>query len=189
LDTARDKWKRVGNAAGLGRASWGVATFLHLGRRGEIDRSVLDRALVAANEALAVHRAGTNRFDLAWSLHLTGMIHLKMSEFVKATADFREAASIFQADNDLTGLGIIASDCAELAGAQGEREKQATLVGLAYAMSRRAGTGLLGDISRQDGRTKPEDIPPELRPAFERGDAMDITAGIAYALEETGGAA
>ena len=185
LDTAREKWKRVGNAAGLGRASWGVATFLQLGRRGEIDPSVLERALAAASEALAVHRAGTNRFDLAWSLHLTGMIHLKMSQFAKASADFREAASIFEADNDLTGLGIIASDSAELAGAQGQREKQATLIGLAYAISRRAGTGLLGDISRQDARTKPEDLAPELRPAFERGGAMDLTAGIAYALEDS----
>src|SRR5207253_9516077 len=93
-ETAGEKWKRVGNAAGRGRASWGVATFLQLGRRGEIDPSVLERALAAASEALAVHRAGTNRFDLAWSLHLTGMIHLKMSQFAKASADFREAASI-----------------------------------------------------------------------------------------------
>src|SRR5216110_787814 len=185
LDTAREKWKRVGNAAGLGRASWGVATFLQLGRRGEIDPSVLERALAAASEALAVHRAGTNRFDLAWSLHLTGMIHLKMGQFAKATADFREAASIFAADDDLTGLGIIASDSAELAGAQGQREKQAALIGLAYAIARRAGTGLLGDISRQDARTKPEDLAPELRPAFERGGAMDLTAGIAYALDDS----
>ena len=185
LDTAREKWKRVGNAAGLGRASWGVATFLQLGRRGEINPSVLERALAAASEALAVHRTGTNRFDLAWSLHLTGMIHLKMGQFTKATADFREAASIFAADDDLTGLGIIASDSAELAGAQGQREKQAALMGLAYAISRRAGTGLLGDISRQDARMKPEDLAPELRPAFERGGAMDLTAGIAYALEDS----
>ncbi|PYO83087.1 MAG: hypothetical protein DMD68_10225, partial [Gemmatimonadetes bacterium] len=178
-------WKRVGNAAGLGRASWGVATFLQLGRRGEINPSVLERALAAASEALAVHRTGTNRFDLAWSLHLTGMIHLKMGQFAKATADFREAASIFAADDDLTGLGIIASDSAELAGAQGQREKQAALIGLAYAISRRAGTGLLGDISREDARTKPEDLAPELRPAFDRGGAMDLTAGIAYALSES----
>jgi predicted ATPase len=186
LDIARDKWKRVGNASGLGHANWGVATFLQLGRRGEIEPGALERALAAASDALAVHRTGTNRFDLAWSLHLTGMIHLKMSQFAQASADFREAAAIFQADNDLTGLGIIASDSAELAGAQGQREKQATLIGLAYAISRRAGTGLLRDIEHQDGRTKPEDIAPELRPAFDRGDAMDVSAGIAYALEDIG---
>ena len=83
-------------------AAWGLATFLQLGRRGEIEPSRLEEARVAAAEALAVHRAGTNRFELAWSLHLVGMIDVKSGRFADAAAAFREAAQIFIADNDLS---------------------------------------------------------------------------------------
>src|SRR3989475_1388384 len=185
LRSAREKWARIGDRAGVARAAWGLATFLQLGRRGTIEPSRLAEARAAAQEALAVHRTGTNRFDLAWSLHLAGMIGVKGGDFADALSAFREAAQIFTEDNDLSGLVIIASNCAELAAAQGQLEKQATLVGFAQAQSERAGTGLLAEIAKQDGRAMPKDIAPEFRPAFERGRAMETAAGIAYALEDT----
>jgi tetratricopeptide (TPR) repeat protein len=186
LRSARQKMARLGDSAGVARAAWGLATFLQFGRRGQVDPSRLEEARVAVQEALAVHRAGTNRFDLAWSLHLAGMIDVKRGEFASALAAFREAAQIFTEDNDLSGLVIIASNCAELAGYQGDPERQATLVGFATALSERSGTGILREISTQDRRAEPKDIAPEFRPALERGRAMDVAAGIAYALEETG---
>jgi hypothetical protein len=171
----------------MARAAWGLATFLQMGMRGTVMQSRLDEARVAAAEALAVHRAGTNRFELGWSLHLVGMIEVKSGNYRAAAAAFRESAGIFSADNDLSGLVIIASDCAELAGAQGQRERQATLVGFADAQAQRAGTGLLKEISQQDGRSVAKDIAPEFIAAFERGRAMATAEGIAYALEDTGG--
>ena len=184
LRSAREKWARVGDRVGVGRAAWGLATFLQLGKRGEIDPSQLEEARVAAHEALVIHRAGTNRFELAWSLHLVGMIAVKRGDFAEAAAAFREAAQIFTDDNDLSGLVIIASDCAELAAAQGQLERQAILVGLADALAVRAGTGILKEISKQDGRAEVTDIAPEFRAALEHGRAMDAAAGIAYALGE-----
>ena len=184
LRSAREKWARVGDRVGVGRAAWGLATFLQLGKRGEIDTSQLEEARVAAHEALVIHRAGTNRFELAWSLHLVGMIAVKRGDFAEAAAAFREAAQIFTDDNDLSGLVIIASDCAELAAAQGQLERQAILVGLADALAVRAGTGILKEISKQDGRAEVTDIAPEFRAALEHGRAMDAAAGIAYALGE-----
>jgi hypothetical protein len=112
------------------------------------------------------------------------MIEVKTGNFAAAKAAFREAAEIFQADNDLSGLVIIGSDCAELAAAQGHLERQATLVGFADAQSQRAGTGILKEISRQDGRSVAKDISPEFRTAFDRGRAMSVEDGIAYALSE-----
>ena len=185
LRSARAKWARVGDRAGVARAAWGLAAFLQMGQRGEADRSRLQEARAAAQEALAVHRAGSNRFDLAWSLHMTGMIDAKREAFADAAAAFREAAQIFTEDNDLSGLVIIASDCAELAGAQGQFERQAVLVGLADALADRAGTGLLRDIQRQDGRATANDIAPEFRLALERGRAMGTAEGIAYALDDS----
>jgi predicted ATPase/class 3 adenylate cyclase len=186
LRSARQKMARLGDSAGVARAAWGLAMFLQLGRRGQVGPSRLEEARVTVQEALAVHRAGTNRFDLAWSLHLAGMIDVKRGEFASALAAFREAAQIFTEDNDLSGLVIIASNCAELAGYQGDPERQATLVGFATALSERSGTGILREISTQDRRAEPKDIAPQFRPALERGRAMDVAAGIAYALEDTG---
>jgi hypothetical protein len=184
LRSARQKMARLGDRAGVARAAWGLATFLQMGRRGEVDRARLDEASVAMQDALAVHRDGTNRFDLAWSLHLAGMIAVKRDNFAAAMSAFREAAQIFTDDNDLSGLTIIASNCAELAAAQGDLERQAVLVGLADALSERAGTGILGEISQQDGRARAGDIAPEFRAALERGRMMDVAAGIAYALSD-----
>jgi len=116
---------------------------------------------------------------------MTGTIDAKRDAFADAAAAFREAAQIFTEDNDISGLVIIASDCAELAAAQGQLERQATLVGFADALAERAGTGLLRDIQRRDGRATANDIAPEFRPAFERGGAMETAAGIAYALDDS----
>ncbi|MDQ2915276.1 MAG: AAA family ATPase [Chloroflexota bacterium] len=185
LRSAREKWARVGDRAGVARAAWGLATFLQFGRRGQVDPSRLEEARVAVHEALEVHRVGTNRFDLAWSLHLAGMIDVKLGDFAGAAAAFRESAQIFTEDNDLSGLVIIASDCAELAAEQGQLEREATLVGFAEAQSERAGTGLLREISKQDARRLSKDIAPEFRAALERGRAMETAAGIAYALDES----
>jgi tetratricopeptide (TPR) repeat protein len=182
VKSAHEKWLRAGDPIGAARALWGVATFLQFGQRGSIPRATLEEALAAVREALAVHRAGTNRFDLAWSLHLTGMVEMKLDHVPETDAALREATTLFNEDSDLTGLAIIASDYAELAAIQGQPERQATLVGAAEMLAQRAGTGLLTDIARQDGRALPSDIAPEFRSALERGLAMEPKAAVAYAL-------
>jgi len=110
---------------------------------------------------------------------------VKSGRFPDAAAAFREAAQIFSADDDLSGLVIIASNSAELAAAQGHLERQEVLVGFEEALAERAGTGILREIAGQDGRAMAKDIAPEFRPALERGRAMEAAAGIAYALDDS----
>jgi tetratricopeptide (TPR) repeat protein len=184
LRTAREKWNAVGDRAGAARASWALAAQIYMGKPGMVPIEQLKEALAAATEALAVHREGTNRFDVGWDLHIVGMVNLKLGEFHKAMKAFREAASIFGDVNDLSGLALIASNTAVLASVRAMPERQAILVGFADAVAERAGTGLLPNLKVQDGRALPEDIPPELQPAVERGRAMDVAAGMAYALSE-----
>jgi predicted ATPase/class 3 adenylate cyclase len=183
LRVAKERWLKAGDRAGVGRASWALATYLHFGVRGTIPRAQLGEALAAVEDALAIHRATTNRFDVAWDLHLRGMIHLKLDNLEAALHDFREAATIFTEDRDVSGLAMIASNASELAAARGDRERQAVLVGLASALEKRAGTGLFSRLRVQDGRWMEPDVPAELRPAFERGQAMPLEEGIAYAVE------
>ena len=185
LAVAKAKWISAGDEVGVARAAWARATYLQLGPLGTGDPAQLREALASVEEALAVHRKYTNRFDVAWDLHLYGMTLLKLDRFADALAAFRESAALFRADNDLSGFAIIASDCAQLAAAKGQRERQATLVGVAESFSLRAATGqLLRSIKEQDGRWMPEDVPADLRTAYERGLAMDTESGFAYALED-----
>jgi tetratricopeptide (TPR) repeat protein len=182
---ARGRWSTAGDRAGVGRASWALATFLHIGVPGQVERTKLDEALATAQEALSIHRGTTNRFDVSWDLHLLGMIYLKLGRLDDAARTFSEAASLFSADGDLSGLAVIASNTAVLAGVRGQAERQAVLVGFADALAKRSGTGLLANLRIQDGRPLPQDLPSELQPAVERGRAMDIRSGIEYAIEES----
>jgi len=184
LGIARDKWNAVGDRAGAARASWALGAQLYMGRPGTVPVERLEQALGAISEALGVHRQMTNRFDLAWDLHLFGMVKLRLGRFDEAMTAWREAASIFGEAKDLSGLALIASNTAALASAKGNPERQAILVGFADALATRAGTGLLPNLRVQDGRALPEDIPQELQPALERGRAMDLESGLAYALHE-----
>ena len=185
LRSAREKWGKVGDRAGVGRASWGLATFLQFGPRDAVPRAQLVEALAAGAEALSVHREGSNLFDVAWDHHLMGMVNLKLGRHADASAAFREALSLFDEANDLSGIAIVASNYAALAAAQGQREREATLVGIADTFAQRSGTGLLVDIAGQDERSLPKDIAPELQPALERGRAMDTAAAIAYAVGDS----
>ena len=184
LREARLKWGRAGDQAGVGRAAWALATFLHFGAPGKADPAKLAEALPAAQEALAIHRGLTNRFDVAWDLHLLGMVELKMGRLDDAIGRFREAAAIFMADDDVSGLAVIASDAGVLARERGQLERQATIVGFTDALQQKTGAGILGNLKEQDGRYQPDDLPAELQPLVDRGRAMDIPTGMAYALED-----
>src|SRR5438093_395611 len=182
LRIARERWSRAGDRQGVGRASWALATYLHFGVPGKVERAKLEEALAAVQEALSVHRGATNRFDVSWDLHLLGMIYVKLGQLDEASRTFAEAAELFMADNDLSGLAVIASDTAVLAGVRGETERQAVLIALADVRGKRPGTGLLANLRVQDGRLGPEDVPSELQPAVARGRAMDTATGIAFAV-------
>ena len=183
LRIARERWSRAGDRQGVGRASWALATYLHFGVPGKVERAKLEEALAAVQEALSIHRGATNRFDVSWDLHLLGMIYVKLGRLDDAARTFAEAAELFKADNDLSGLAVIASDTSVLAGVRGETERQAVLIGFADVLGKRSGTGLLANLRVQDGRLVPEDVPSELQPAVERGRAMDTATGIAFAVE------
>ena len=59
LRSAREKWTRVGDRAGVGRAAWALATFLHFGRRGTINPAQLDEAHSMCRSAAIHERAAT----------------------------------------------------------------------------------------------------------------------------------
>ena len=134
-------------------------------------------------EALSIHRERTNRFDVAWDLHLLGMIDVKLGRFEDAATSFREAARMFTADDDLSGLAVIASDTSMLALGRGQRTSGLSR-SRGHDAKRRDGTST--EPSHPTGARSRKDIQ---RPAGQRGarTAMDTEAGIAYELESESG--
>jgi len=83
---------------------------------------------------------------------------------------------------DSSGIVLLLSDFGELARALGQTERMDTLVGAWTAMSKRTGVGLATLWGTTEGRVLATDIPPDRRPALERGLAMKTDEAIAYAL-------
>ena len=184
LREALERWERIGDEAGVARASWGLGSYLQLAGRGLTPPPVLEEALRFAEDALRVHRRLGNLFDVAWDLHLVGAVEMKLDRFQASRRHLNEALALFREANDLSGFALVASDLGELAAAEGQAERQATLVGIADTFARRSGTGLVENFAAEEGRLLPKDISAELRPALERGLAMDEARALAYALGE-----
>jgi len=180
LRGAREKWKRLGDRAGVARASWALGSQLQIGPRGTIDPAKLEEALASSEEALATQRTLGNRFDLAYAQHLNGCILYKLGRFEESRRVLLEGLTLFLEDHDISGLVLIASDLAELAAAEGDDERRAVLTGIADTFARRAGTGLLNNFEEQEDRWLPRNVPAALRSALERGLAMKEAEAIAY---------
>jgi len=177
---AREKWTRLDDPGGVARSSWGLASFMQLGPRGTVDPARLEEGLAAAEKALVLNRTMRNRFDLAYALHLTGVILYKLGRFAESRRDLIEGLNLFLEDRDISGLALIASDLAEVAAAQGDDERRAVLTGIADTFARLSGTGLLNNFESQEHRWLPRGVPAEVRPALERGLAMKEAEAIAY---------
>lgn len=137
---ARAKWSQAGDRQSVGRASFALATYLHFGAPGQVEPAKLEEAHAPVQEALSIPRESTNRFDVGWDLHLLGMIEVKRGHLDEAAKRFREAATLFTEDNDVSGLAVIASDSAMLAALRHQPERQAVLVGVADTLAKRSGT-------------------------------------------------
>jgi tetratricopeptide (TPR) repeat protein len=172
--------RRREDRAAIGRAAWALGAVYGEG----YDRTREDylRSSQLTQEALQQHRTLGNRFDIAWDLHSTGLAALHLGDLQETERDWREAIQIFVDAGDTSGIVLLLSDFCELARARGDVERQDTLVGAWTAMSKRTGVGLATLWGTTEGRVLVSDIPPERKPALDRGLAMTTEEAIAYAL-------
>ncbi|MEO8631805.1 MAG: adenylate/guanylate cyclase domain-containing protein [Chloroflexota bacterium] len=182
LQEALPIFRRLGDRASIGRTAWALGSLYGEGP----DRTTADYLIAKkfSHEALAEHRALGNRFDIAWDLYSTGLAALKLGELEAAERDWREAIQMFVDANDSSGIVLLLSNFAELAKVRGDTERHDTLVGAWTALSQRTGVGLATLWGTTEGRAVANDIPPDRRPALERGLAMKKDDAIAYALTQ-----
>jgi predicted ATPase/class 3 adenylate cyclase len=181
LEEAVALYRELGDRAGQGRAAFALAGALAQGT--DRPHDVLLRAKAAAAEALAAHRDLGNQFDLGWDYHMGAYVALKLGELDEARRGWTKAMRVFVDAADASGMVLLISNFGELARAEGDLDRHATLVGAWTAMAKRTGVGLTSLFGITDGRMQAADIPPERRAALERGFAMKSDEAVAYALE------
>lgn len=182
LEETISAYRDLGDLGGRGRAAWALASNYERGPAPSHED--LLRARELGDDALAQHRALGNQFDLAWALHLTGLIALKLGDYARARADWEESLSFFGSVGDSSGIVILLSNFGELARRTGQPERHALLLGAWTALGERNSVGLAATLFETEGYANYEQIPPEHRPAHERGRALEMDAAVAYALGE-----
>jgi hypothetical protein len=180
LEEALAIFRDLGDAAGVGRTSFALANVLSggLGHSGE-DLVLAQKTI---GEALQMHRRLSNQFDLAWDLHMVGLIALKLDDRDAARRAWTESTGLLMAAGDMSGLVLMLSNFAELAKATGDLDRHDVLVGAWAALAKRTGVGLTALFGQSEARAQPNEIPAERQPAVRRGLSMDLDSALAYAL-------
>jgi predicted ATPase/class 3 adenylate cyclase len=180
LEEALGLFRELGDSAAIGRASFALSNVVSGGQGHSREDLLFARQRV--DEALEHHRKLSNQFDLAWDLHMAGLVDLKLGDLAGARAQWTEATHLFDAAADISGMVLMLSDFSELAKASGDLERHDVLVGAWAALARKTGIGLTALFGQTEDRAQPETIPAERQPAVERGLAMTLDDAVAYAL-------
>jgi predicted ATPase/class 3 adenylate cyclase len=180
LEEALAHFRTLGDGAAIGRTSFALTNVLSHGSGHSHEDLVLARQMVG--EALTQHRKLSNQFDLAWDLHMSGLVDLKLGDLAASRRSWTEATDLFMAAGDTSGLVLMLSDFGELAKADGNLERHDVLVGAWSALAKKTGVGLTAIFGETEDRAQPETIPAERQPAVQRGMAMKVDDALAYAL-------
>jgi predicted ATPase/class 3 adenylate cyclase len=180
LEEALALFRELGDGAAIGRASFALSNVASGGKGHSREDLLFARQRV--DEALEQHRKLANQFDLAWDLHMAGLVDLKLGDLAGARARWAEATALFDAAGDISGMVLMLSNFGELAKAHGDLERHDVLVGAWAALARKTGIGLTALFGQTEDRAQPETIPAERQPAVERGLAMKVDDAVAYAL-------
>jgi predicted ATPase/class 3 adenylate cyclase len=171
--------RRVGEDAGIGRALWALASaHFYFG-----DREKAREELV---EALALFRKIDDRFMLAWTQYMAGMIQLGF-DLDEMRVSLAEALDIFLVTDDVTGYSLVFDGFAGLAHAAGDDISALKLAGYAAATEKLAGSGL-GAVNRQFGEFYPDQLltTPEKEAAYAEGQKMSLDQAVAIARAVAG---
>jgi predicted ATPase/class 3 adenylate cyclase len=180
LEEALALFRELGDGAAIGRASFALTNVLAHGPDQPHEDLVLARKTIG--EALEQHRTLSNQFDLAWDLHMTGVVDLKLRDLEAARRAWTEATELFIAAGDMSGIVLMLSNFGELAKSGGDLERHDVLVGAWAALATQTGVGIAAIFGTTEDRAQPETIPSERQPAVQRGMVMKLDDALGYAL-------
>ncbi len=177
-DRSHELFARLGDDDGRARVLW-----LH----GVL--AVLTRDLEAAEglltESVRRHRAGTDAFQLGWSLRMLGRTYLLQGRAEEARTVLEESLATFAPAGDVSAVVLHLSDFAMLAMLEGDVEREVRLVGAVRRLQALTGTDLVDHPINEVPRLA--ETLAELGPVGDRllaeGAAMTDEEIVRYALE------
>jgi predicted ATPase len=166
--------RQVGEPAAIARCLWAKAnTLSYLGN----DPAA---AVGPLAEAIPIFRQIGDPFGLAWALHGEGMARLKAGDLAGARATFDEQVGLLGDARDPSGTAIALSNQAQLAMAEGDRQRSMRLAGASAALRQLTGAELVSKIDAVEGRVI--EATPEDEGAWKEGLAMTFDQAVAFAL-------
>ena len=173
---ALERFRRLGDRAGEGKALWGVVNSY-------VFSDDVGPALAMVEDSLLIARELGDRFQLGWALFTRGLILNKSGDSEGARRSYEEALSIFRETEDMTGYALVLDGLAVLEWGLGDRQRAMQIAGAAAEIQNVQGLGL-AEINRQTSQFYPEDMlsEQELADAYAEGRKLTVDEAIALAL-------
>ncbi|HEX5579522.1 MAG TPA: adenylate/guanylate cyclase domain-containing protein [Candidatus Limnocylindria bacterium] len=177
-EDALERYRRLGDRAGEGKALWGVVNSY-------VFADDVEPAKALVEESLAISRELGDRFQLGWGLFTRGLIRNRAGDPEGARRSYEEALAIFRETEDMTGYALVLDGIAAVEWAAGDRERAMMVAGAAAQITMVQGMGL-AEINRQTSQFYPEEMlsQRDLSDAYARGRQLTAEQGIALALHQ-----
>ncbi|MGH2378349.1 MAG: hypothetical protein ACRDGT_07715 [Candidatus Limnocylindria bacterium] len=126
-----------------------------------------------------------DRFNLAWTLNLIGIVAMlsEPRDAAAARRAFTEGLRLFVDSHDATGVPLVLANFSALAQDTGDRQRAVRLAGAAHALAQRAGFGLSAFVGPVMPVITESMIGEPDQDEWAEGLAMDTDRAVAYAVE------
>jgi predicted ATPase/class 3 adenylate cyclase len=173
---ALERFRRLGDRAGEGKALWGVVNSY-------VFADDVEPAMAMIEESLIISRELGDRFQLGWALFTRGLILNKSGDPEGSRRSYEEALAIFRETEDITGYALVLDGLAVLEWGLGDRQRAMQIAGAAAEIQNVQSLGL-AEINRQTSQFYPEDMlsEQELASAYAEGRQLTVDQAIALAL-------
>jgi non-specific serine/threonine protein kinase len=149
-----------------------------------------ERAISISEELVAVSEAHDERRSRSWALWYLAVAWWRKGDLRQASKHVKDVLQLKRTLNDQLGIPFCVDLLAFVAGADGESERTAVLLGISERMWKLIGTPLFGLAQLLDDRDQCRERAQEalgeraFQAAFQRGRQLTVDAAVAYALGE-----
>ncbi|MGH2445846.1 MAG: ATP-binding protein [Candidatus Limnocylindria bacterium] len=171
-------FEAMDDQAGIGRAKWALGNAIMFA--GDLTESQrLQR------EALAVQRELGNTFMVTWILFSLGRASFGAGNYEMAGSAFAESLGMLAESEDRSGVVILLASLADLAWAQGDRDRALRLWGAMARQQRVTGAGIIVNMAKFGQEVDPDAIlaDPTLQASLAAGETMSADEAVEFALQ------
>jgi tetratricopeptide (TPR) repeat protein len=176
LEEALPQFRELGDRSGEARTLWALGNGNYFERR-------YPEALEMLEGSQKIFRTIDDRFGLAWSLHTTGLVALKMGNIERARKTFLEAVGLFEEANDISGMVLQLDNLSQVIRVDGDPYGATRLASAGKAHQATTGTSLGTLLSEQEGRTGREGLSQDIADrAWAEGQSLPLEEALAEAI-------